>query len=203
VKPRTATRPVPGTPSADHPTGQPASSGTDVGAIAGGTVGGVVALIALITAVIFCLRRRHGKQAIQTHPELDTNTKSELDGLTVAQKPIVNYSVSEGETILSSTTPTPAYSPQASPPPATNSWNGEQRYCQGLLPHQGGHTYPQPYYPPPAEPSTSARRMDPHDISAELPEVRSPTNAELPDVRSPVSGESPDMRYPVPVRGLQ
>lgn len=41
----------------------------------------MVALIALITVVLFCLcRRKRGAAEPQNQPELDTTTKSELDG---------------------------------------------------------------------------------------------------------------------------
>jgi hypothetical protein len=202
IPPRTATRPVPETPTANS-TGQPVSSGPNISAIAGGTVGGVLALVILIAVVLLCLRRRHRKQANQPQTEVRTNKKFELDSLNMTQKHTANYSVSDGGTALSSMTPTPAYSAQASPPTGTNSWDGEQRYYPGSLPLQGDYPHPQPYYPPPAEPSTTARQMDLHEISAELPDVRSPVNAELSDVRSPVSGGVSDTRYPVPVQELK
>lgn len=208
VKSRTATRAVPATPAAGQLKPQAASSGPNIGAIAGGTVGGVIALIALITIVLLCLRRRRSKQAAPNQPDLDPNATPELDAPTASQKPFANYSVSDGITMPPSTTPTPAYSPQASPPPASNSWTAEQHYYRGPPPHHGGdwthqsgQTYRLPYYPPPPDSST-AKQMDPRDISAELPEVRSPANGELADVRSPLSGELPGVRYTVPVREL-
>lgn len=201
--PRTATRPVPGMQTAGNHTVQPASSGPNVGAIAGGTVGGVVALVALITIVLLCLRRRRRNKAPpHAQTEIDSNNKSELDGF---QKSNVNYTASEGGTVVSSMTSTTAYSPQASPPYGTNSWSGSQHYYRGSPPHQGDEwahqaAYPhqQTYYPPPHDPSCSPKY--PHEISVELPDVRSPANAELSDVRSPMNAELPDLRSPRPLR---
>lgn len=152
--------------------------------------------------MLLCLRRRRRKEVPHNQPELDTTTKSELDG---HQKTNTRYTVSEGGTVVSSMTSAPAYSPQASPSHGTNSWNESQHYYQGSPPHQGGDwaqqgAYPhqQVYYPPPSDPSQSPKH--PHEISAELPGVRSPANAELSDVKSPTNAELPDLRSPVPLR---
>ena len=142
-------------------------------------------------------------QTSQTRNRTTTRTrkrpKTELDGQAMNLKSIANYSVSEDGTIHSSMTLATTYSPHASPPIINKLWNGEQLYYQGSPSHhveewvqQGGHIYLQPYYPPPAELSTSAMRLLPHEISAKLSDVSSPT-----------SGGSPDMRYQVPTRGLQ
>ena len=126
-----------------------------------------MALAALITVVLLCLRRRRkGKTVPTSSPELDNATKSELDGF--SQKMSL----------------TPAHSPH-SPSNTNTSWSGEQHYYHPSPPQQwvqqGIHTYNQPYYPPPNGFSPS-----------ELPDVRSParTNAELSDVRSPTGGGS-------------
>jgi hypothetical protein len=94
IAPRTATRSIPQTSTA-APSIQPVSSDSHVGAIAGGTIGGVIALLVIIAAVVLCLRRRHRKNAPRIHSELDANARSELDNLSVAQKHSANYSVAE------------------------------------------------------------------------------------------------------------
>ena len=184
---------MPALPTVEDETSQQASDGPNVGAIAGGVVGGVIALIALIAVVLLCLRRRHRKQATHNQPEMDNTTTPELGGPNMAQKHITNYSVSDSST---------AYSPQASSPPGTNSWSGSQHYYQGSPPHQGGE-WTQAYYPPPPEPSIPSKRLSPLEVSAELPDVRSPANAELSEVRSPVNGELPELRSPIPIHGVK
>lgn len=186
VIPRTATRSLPASGTGKSEASPPSSDGPNVGAIAGGTVGGLVALIALIAIILLCLRRRRRKEVPRSETELDTSTRPELDGPVMAQKHITNYSMSDGGT---------AYSPQASSLPGTNS------YYQGSPPQQGGE-WTQPYYPPPPEPSVSPKRLSPLEASAELPDVRSPANAELAEIRSPVNAELPDMRYPASARGI-
>lgn len=180
----------------------PSSSNTpNVGAITGGTVGGVVVLIAIICVVLLCLRRRHRKGVSHNQSGLDTTTKSELDS---HQKTNTHYPTSEGGTMVSSMVSAPAYSPQTSLSRGTDSWNVTQPYHQGSPPiqvgewtQQGQNLHQQVYYPPPSDPSQSPKH--PHEISAELPEVRSPANAELSDVKSPTNAELPDLRSPVPL----
>jgi hypothetical protein len=95
VQPRTATRPIPETPTAIT-SSQPEPGSPNVRAIAGGTVGGVIALIALIAAVVLCLRRRNRKKTPYTpRSELDTATRSELENFTIPQKHLANYSIAE------------------------------------------------------------------------------------------------------------
>jgi hypothetical protein len=202
--PRTATRPIPEALSPSGSPEQPTSKGPHVGGIVGGTVGGVVALVALITIVLLCLRRRKHRAAVpHNQPELETAIKSELDG---QQKTGAHYTISEGGTGVSSMASAPAYSPQSSPSHGTNSWNGSQQYYQSSPPHQNGDWNQQPafshqhiYYPPPPDPPQSPKY--PHEISAELPEVRSPANAELSNVKSPTNAEMPELRSPIPLRG--
>lgn len=159
-------------------------------------------LVVLITIVLLCLRRRKHRAAMPSNqPELETTTKSELDG---QQKAGAQYTTSDGGTTMSSITSAPAYSPQASLTCATNSWNGSQPYYQSLMPHQNGDWNQQPalshqhiYYPPPSDPSQSPKQL--HEISAELPDVRSPANAELSNVKSPTNAQLPELKSPVPV----
>ena len=97
VQPRTATRPIPETSTAVA-SDQPGPSSPNVGAIAGGTIGGIAALIALIAVIVVCLRRRHGKKAPPApRLELDGATaRSELDNFAMAQKQhLSNVSVAE------------------------------------------------------------------------------------------------------------
>ena len=199
--PRTATRPIPQPSSSSGSPGQSTSSEPNVGAIAGGTVGGVVALVALIAIVIFCLRRRKRSAAAPHHQlELDTAAKSELDG---QQKHGTRYAISPGG--VPSMSSAPAYSPQGSPSYGTNSWNGSQQYYQDSPPHQDGSwnhqtafSHQQVYYPPPSEASQPPKHL--HESSAELPEVRSPINAELSNIQSPTHAELPDVKSPMPLR---
>jgi hypothetical protein len=196
--PRTATRPIPQSPSPSELPGQSTSSEPSVGAIAGGAVGGVVALVALISIVIVCLRRRKRSAAPHHQVELETTAKSELDG---QQKHGTRYTTSEGG--VPSMTSAPAYSAQASPSYGTNSWSGSQQYYQDSPPHQDGDWSHQPgfshrqvYYPPPSDTSQPPQ----HESSAELPEVRSPVNAELSNIQSPIHAELPDVKSPMPLR---
>jgi hypothetical protein len=197
--PRTATRPIPQSSPPSGSPGQSTSSGPNVGAIAGGAVGGVVALVALITIVTVCLRRRKRSAAAPHHQvELETTAKSELDG---QQKHGTRYTTSEGG--VPSMTSAPAYSAQASPSYGTNSWSGLQQYYQDSPPHQDGDWSQQPsfshrqvYYPPPSDTSQPPQ----HESSAELPEIRSPVNAELSNVQSPTHAELPDVKSPMPLR---
>lgn len=199
--PRTATRLIPESSSSSEPPRQSKSSGPSVGAIAGVTVGSVVALIALITIMLFCLRRRkRGATVPQNQSELDTTTKSELDGW---QKTGALYTVSESGT--SSMASAPAYSPQASPFHGTNSWNGSHQYYQSSPPHQNGDwnrqsalPHQQVYYPPPPNPSQPPKH--PSEISAELPGARSPANAELSNVKSPTNAELQNVSSPIRLR---
>lgn len=99
----------------------------------------------------------------------------------------------------------PAYSPQASPSHGTNSWNGSHQYYHSSPPNQDRDWNQQPafphqqvYYPPPSDPSQPPKH--PHEISAELPEVRSPANAELSNMKSPTNAELPDVSSLIPLR---
>ncbi|KZM21775.1 hypothetical protein ST47_g7169 [Ascochyta rabiei] len=189
--PRTASRALPGTPTASNQPTQNSQSGPNVGAIAGGTVGGVVALVALISTIFFCLHCRHSREAPnQSQTELDSNTKSELDGF---HKSNPSHTGSEGGTEMSSTGSATSCSPQFSLPHGTNSWNRNQAYYQ-VSPPQRGEEWTQQgaYYPPP--PDLSQAYKHPHEISAELPEARSPVNAELSDLSSPAYADLPDSR---------
>lgn len=208
VPSRTATRPVPATSSASASTSQQASSGPNVGAIAGGTVGGVIALVAIIAVMFLCLRIRRRQQGKHSQPEeLDSNPTAELGSTAMTQKPAVDYAVSEGGTLCPSSTTTPAYSPQASPPPPSMSWHGEQVYQQspplqaGEWTHSSVHSYSQTYYPPPPDPSQPPKQLSPLQLSAELPGIQSPISAELSEVRSPTNAELPELGSPIPVRG--
>jgi hypothetical protein len=103
------------------------------------------------------------------HRNKTTDNPPELDTNTNKSE-LHGVSTAQKPTAMPSASPAPAYSPPH---------HGEQ-WVQ-----QGGHTYP--HY----------AQSGPYEISAELPEVRSPVSAELPDVRSPVSAEISEVRSPV------
>ncbi|KAF2632023.1 hypothetical protein BU25DRAFT_454396 [Macroventuria anomochaeta] len=187
--PRTASRAIPATSTA-NPTSQPKPK-SNTGAIAGGVVGGVVGLAAIVAIVFFCLRRRRrSKQAEPNRVELAHNPTVGPHSPAMTQKMGANYSV-HGSSMHSPLVEAPAFSPQGSPPP--NPWNGEQaNYYQGMSPHQqGGYNQPQPYYPPPPEPSQSpGKQQSPQDVSHELPSTGTPAISELPQLRSPIPKRS-------------
>lgn len=191
--PRTASRIIPAT-STPSPTSQ-SKSGSHTGAIAGGVVGGVVGFAAIVALVFFCLRRRKNRQAEPNPAELAHDPETDPHNPTMAQKSGANYSV-HGSSMHSPMVEAPAYSPQGSTA-APNPWNGEQHPAnlyQGTSPHQpnndewpqhGIYARPQPYYPPPSDPS-QFKQQSPQDVSVELPSTGTPAIAELPHLRSPI-----------------
>ncbi|KAF1931535.1 uncharacterized protein M421DRAFT_89835 [Didymella exigua CBS 183.55] len=209
--PRKPTQSIPVTSatSISAPTSQPKTENLNVGAMAGGTIGGVVALGALVVVVFSCLRSGRLKQTHSQIKQIHNNRASELEGLGMAQKPAATYAIADGSNRPFSVSPTPAYSPQASPPPPPVSWNGERNYYQspplnnGDCTYHSGPAYPQTYHPPVLEPSQAHQQMNQHYMSAELPSSRSPISTELSDVRSLVNAELPDLRNPAPIRAPQ
>ena len=178
--PRTASRIIPSTSTAS-PTNQ-SKSKSNTGAIAGGVVGGVVGLAAILGLVFFCLRSRRRKQA---GPE---SNRAELahNPAIGPHSPTMSQHTGTNNSMYSPMVEAPAYSAQGSPP---NPWNGEQaNYYQGVSPHQqAGYNQPQPYYPPPSDPSQSpSKHLSPLDVSHELPSTGTPAISELPHIQSPV-----------------
>lgn len=93
---------------------------------------------------------------------------------TIHNPPELDANTNKSELDSHSTAQKPTATHSASPAPAYSPPHQGEQWVQ-----QGGHTYP--HY----------AQSGPHEISAELPDVRSPVSAELSDVRSPVSGELP------------
>jgi len=185
---RTASRPIPTTAT---PTATPSPSPTstskpkNVGAIAGGAVGGVFALMGVIL-IVLCLRRRRRNQQAASN-----NTANQPQApQTPAMKSVADVSSSYGgSTIHSPNLHIPTYSPHGSPRHGRTSsayaYNAESPEFSGSdwgqldgIHHRWAQTGPQTYYPPPPEPLQAREPM-------EMPTVRSPPN-EMPDVRSPI-----------------
>ncbi|KZM22983.1 uncharacterized protein EKO05_0011196 [Ascochyta rabiei] len=206
---RTAMRPIPTVTSQPTSSPPPPAKKTNTGAIAGGTVGGVIALLSVIALVFFCLRSRRRRKAAGEQSQLPEATGGPNPHTPdMARKSVANSSVLQGSTLHSPMPQSPAYSPQNSPPPALNAWHGDAHapntYHQNSpSPHlnhhsgdwgpqgsqaQNSYAYQQPYYPPPPEPSQSPKESNPHTMSVELPDVRSPANAEMAQMRNPLPG---------------
>lgn len=176
---------------------------TNVGAIAGGTVGGVLA-IAIISGLLFlCLRRRRKQK---TGGSSETTPDNTLDPHRHDKTPqdTTHDTMSQASTVPPYKGHSPAYSPQPLSPP--QGWLSDQSYTHsnphgpplsGEWSQQAAYPHQQTFYPPPSQ-SPAYPRL--HEISAELPDVRSPANAELSDVRSPLVGELPDVEFPKPMR---
>ena len=181
--PRTATRSIPTTaasaPTSAKPTQTAAPHHTNVGAIAGGAVGGVVALVGTIVLAWYCLRRRkRAKQDFNAAPlnpsapmseQYQASPRSDYTG---GHKPQISLSGTQGS---------PSHSPQGSPPPqfSPGHWNRTSPVQQQYSPHVQHQYYPSPqqqYFPPPPAPQTYETPMP----TFEMPSVRSPINIAEP-----------------------
>lgn len=160
-------------------------SHTNVGAIAGGTVGGVVALVA-VGVLIFCLRRRSKNKAqraaagrkgqgypSQTMAELpNPDPSSPRSHYSNVHKPVLSPTGQELDAGYPLQT-SPGWSSRAD----TNTPWPDNRSL-----HELGRTssHPQPYYPPPQQlyypPPLQIQPHLPPPMPTEMPSVRSPVN---------------------------